>query len=161
FHAGGHWVDRVITDLSTSKLLGRSRKVAQAEEAIMRRYLTRYNIDLIGGYGMLESEQQVRVLTHSGDRVVVEAGHTLIATGSRPRRPETIPFDGWRVVDGDEILKLECLPKSIVIYGGGIIGCEYACIFAALGVKTTVIDNRSMIMQHADHEVAEALVRYM
>lgn len=161
FHAGSQWVDRVVADLSTAKLLGRSRKVAMAEEAIMRRYFERYNIHVISGFGTIESETQLRVIPTNGEPQIINAGHLLIATGSRPRRPDNIPFDGWRVVDGDEILRLECLPKTIVIYGGGIIGCEYACIFAALGVKTIVVDNRNTIMQHADHEVALALVRYM
>ncbi|MDQ3234597.1 MAG: FAD-dependent oxidoreductase, partial [Pseudobdellovibrionaceae bacterium] len=80
---------------------------------------------------------------------------------SRPRRPLDMPFDGWRVVDSDDILRLESLPKSITVFGAGVVGCEYACIFSALGVATTIIDARTRIMQFIDQEVAEELKQSM
>lgn len=161
FHAGSKWVERVIKDLSTSKLLGRSSKVAGYEESLMRRYLDRYKIDLIEGLGTLEGRNAVRVIPNSGEPKVITASKILIATGSRPRRPENIPFDSWRVVDADEILQLEHFPTSMIIYGGGVIGCEYACIFAQLGIDTTIVDGRDRIMQYMDEEAADNLKKYM
>jgi NAD(P) transhydrogenase len=157
YHAGSQWVDRIMDDLSTTKLLGRSRKVALYEEKIVQRYLDRYDIEVFSGTGIIEDANTVRVSKNDGEVINLTSSFILIGTGSRPRRPDNIPFDGWRVVDGDEILQLEHLPRSMIIYGGGVIGCEYACIFAALGVKTTLIDGRDKIMQFVDQEVVKVL----
>lgn len=156
-HVGGRWVERVVDDLQTGKLFDRSNKVSLQEEALVRKHLENNEIDLIEGYGSIENRFSVRVIPAEKDPYIVRGDHILIATGSRPRRPDDIPFDGWRVVDSDEILALENVPKSIVIYGAGVVGCEYACIFGALGVKTTVIDSRSRILQYLDSEVGKEL----
>lgn len=161
FHAGSKWVDRIITDLSTTKLMGQAQKVAQYEEKIVRRYFDRYQIDVIEGFATLEDQSTVRVALGSGETKIITGEYILLATGSRPRRPTDMPFDGWRVVDADEVLRLECVPKSVLIYGGGVIGCEYACIFRALGVDTTIVDGRTTIMQYVDQEVALALKKSM
>lgn len=161
FHAGHKWVDRIISDMSASKLMGRAINVSKYEEGIMRRYFARYQIKVIEGFGSIEDQNQVRVIKQNGESEVIHCSNILIATGSRPRRPEDIPFDGWRIVDGDEILQLECVPKSMVIYGAGVIGCEYACIFRAIGVDVTVVDGRSTIMQYVDSEAAQALAKSM
>ena len=161
FHAGGKWVDRIIRDLPAAKLMGHAFKVAQYEESLVRRYCERYNIDIIEGFGMLEDAHTIRVARLNGESQLINAANILLATGSRPRRPADVPFDGWRVVDADEVLRLENVPKSVLIYGAGVIGCEYACIFAALGAETTIIDGRGTIMQYADQEIALALKKTM
>lgn len=157
FHAGSKWVDRIVRDLSTPKLLGHAHNVSQYEEGIVRRYFERYKIDIIEGFAAIEDRWTTRVTRPDGQVQMVRGKNILIATGSRPRRPTDVPFDGWRVVDADDVLKLECVPKSLLIYGSGVIGCEYACIFSALGVDTTIIDGRSTIMQYVDQECAQAL----
>ena len=161
FHAGGKWVERIIRDLPAAKLMGHAFKVAQYEESIVRRYCERYKIDIIEGYGMLEDAHTIRVAKHNGESQLVDARFILLATGSRPRRPADVPFDGWRIVDADEVLRLENVPKSVMIYGAGVIGCEYACIFAALGSETTIVDGRGTIMQYADQEIGLALKKTM
>jgi NAD(P) transhydrogenase len=160
-HAGPGWVERIIQDLPAENLIGHAAKVSQAEEALVRRYFARYKIDIIEGYGTLEDRHTVRVLAASGGTHLVRAVNVLLCTGSRPRRPAEIAFDGWRIVDADDILRLETMPRSIIIYGAGVIGCEYACIFNAYGVKTTVVDGRGTIMQYADKEIAAALTKSM
>ena len=157
FHAGSKWVDRIIRDLPAAKLMGRAHKVSQYEESIVRRYCDRYAIEIIEGFASIEDANHVQVKCANGDEFIVQGRCILIATGSRPRRSADVPFDGWRIVDADELLKLESVPKSVLIYGAGVIGCEYACIFAALGTETTIIDGRNTIMQYADHEIAAAL----
>ncbi len=157
FHAGSKWVERIIRDLSTPKLLGHALKVSQYEEGIVRRYFERYKIEIIEGFATLEDRWTVRVAQPDSNARLVRGKHILIATGSRPRRPAEIPFDGWRVVDADEVLRLEAVPKSVLIYGAGVIGCEYACILRLLGVDTTLIDGRGTIMQYVDQEAALAL----
>lgn len=161
FHAGDKWVGRIIRDLPAAKLMGHAHKVANFEESLVRRYFDRYRIDVIQGFGAIEDRHSVRVIAQDGTASIISTDFVLLSTGSRPRRPPDVPFDGWRIVDADEVLKLESLPKSVMIYGAGVIGCEYACIFAALGVETTIIDGRSMIMQHSDHEISLALKKIM
>lgn len=161
FHAGPKWVERIIRDLPAEQLMGQALKVAQYEEQIVRRYFTRYNIQLFEGFGALDDEHTVRVVSDDGSTKIVQGAHILLSTGSRPRRPPEIPFDGWRVVDADELLRLESVPKSIIIYGAGVIGCEYACIFRALGSETTIIDSRATLMQYVDQETAHALKKSM
>jgi NAD(P) transhydrogenase len=160
-HAGSKWVERIIRDLPAAKLMGQALKVAQYEEALVRKYCDRYKIQIVQGFGTIEDRHTVRVVEASGNGKLLRAENILVATGSRPRRPTEIPFDGWRIVDGDEILKLETVPKSLLVYGAGVIGCEYACIFGALGVDVTIIDGRSTIMQYADQETALALKAVM
>lgn len=161
FHAGSKWVDRIIADMSTKKLMGRAANVAKYEEGIMRRYFARYDIKIFQGFGSIEDRHSVRVVNATGESEIISSGNILIGTGSRPRRPDDIPFDGWRIVDGDEILNLESVPRSLIIYGAGVIGCEYACIFRALGVDVTVVDGRSTIMQFVDAEAAKVLHKSM
>lgn len=161
FHAGSKWVERIISDMSTAKLMGRAMNVSKYEESIMRRYFARYQIKVFEGFGSIEDTRSVRIVRANGESQVIRAGNILIATGSRPRRPSEIPFDGWRIVDGDEILNLECVPKSMLIYGAGVIGCEYACIFRAIGVDVTLVDGRSTVMQFVDTEASQALAKSM
>lgn len=161
FHAGTKWVDRIIADMSTKKLMGRAANVAKYEEGIMRRYFARYEIKIFHGFGSIEDRHSVRIVKENGESEIISAGNILIGTGSRPRRPDDIPFDGWRIVDGDEILNIESVPRSLIIYGAGVIGCEYACIFRALGVEVTVVDGRSTIMQFVDAEAAKVLHKSM
>lgn len=157
FHAGQEWVERIIQSLPAQHLADQALKVAKYEENIVRRYMARYNITLIEGRGSLVESHLVRVSRQDGSTQDIDAGFVLLGTGSRPRRPEGIPFDGWRVVDADQLLTMKSVPKSLIIYGGGVIGCEYGCIFKYLGVKTTIVDSRPMIMQFVDHETAMAL----
>ena len=160
-HAGPQWVERVISDLSTTKLYKRALKVSTEEEHLVRRYLNKNNIEVVGGFASFETEKSLRITPSKGASYILNASHFVIATGSRPRRPDNIPFDGWRVVDSDEILNLECVPKHMIIYGAGVIGCEYACIFSALGVETILADSRDRLMQQIDFEVVKELEKSM
>jgi len=160
-HVGDKWVNRIIQDLNTGTLFGRAFKVSYLEEELTRQHLAHNSIALAEGYGSIEDQFSVRVVSAKVDPYVLTGRYLLVATGARPRRPPDIPFDGWRVVDSDEILQLEQVPSSMVIYGAGVVGCEYACIFAALGVQVTIIDSRSRILQYLDLEVANELKKSM
>jgi NAD(P) transhydrogenase len=157
FHAGAHWVKRIIENLSTDTLMGRAQNVAKSEEMIVSKYLERNNVTVISGYGVLTGKNEVTVELNDGNTSTFTSDNILISTGSRPRRPADVPFDGWRIVDCDEILNLENVPSSMIIYGGGVIGCEYACIFSALGVEVTLIDGRDKVLQFIDQEVVASL----
>lgn len=156
-HVGQGWVDRLVSGISSDSLLKRAQLVSDEEELLVRKHLENNNIDIVTGFGRVESRNSVRVIPDEGSTFVIPTEKIMVATGSRPRRPADVPFDGWRVVDSDGILSLETMPKSIVIFGAGVIGCEYACIFGALGVDTTLVDGRTQIMQSMDHEMTHAL----
>lgn len=161
-HVGQNWVDRLVHDLHTDTLLARARKVSQQEEALIRRHLSKNNIDVIEGYGSIENNYAVRVIPPKGDQpFTIRTKFILIGTGSRPRRPDDIPFDGWRVVDSDEVLKIDTMPGCLFVYGAGVVGCEYACIFSAMGIDVTVMDSRTRILQYLDSEVGAELQRFM
>ena len=160
-HVGESWVARVINDLHSGKLFDRAHKVSMQEENLVRSHLENNSIHLLEGYGTLENRFSVRVLPPDDEPFTVSGDVILISTGSRPRRPPNVPFDGWRVVDSDELLTLESVPKSMVIYGAGVVGCEYACIFSALGVTTTVVDSRPRILPYLDTEIGEELQKSM
>src|SRR3989449_4149665 len=85
----------------------------------------------------------------------------VIATGSRPRRPEEIPFNDVTICDSDSILSTEVIPKSMIVMGGGVIGCEYASMFAAYGIKVTLFDKRNDLLRFVDQEIVQALVYHM
>jgi len=160
-HVGETWVSRVVNDLHTGKLFGRAHKVSMQEENLVRTHMSNNSIHLLEGYGSLENRFSVRVVPPDSEPYTINGDYILISTGSRPRRPANIPFDGWRVVDSDEVLALENVPKSMVIYGAGVVGCEYACIFSALGVEVTVVDSRSRILQYLDREIGNELQNSM
>ena len=154
--SGSQWSERIVQDMLAGRLFERARQAAQRQEEHVRRYLAKNGVELIAGEGALKDAQSLTVQREKNTRVIT-AKRILIATGSRPRRPESVPFDGWRVIDSDEVLRLEQAPRKILIYGAGVIGCEYACIFAALGVETLIADSRPNIMPGIDLEVAAEL----
>ena len=85
------------------------------------------------------------------------ADHVVIATGTIPARPANVPFDGERVLDSDDLLKIAALPKNMIIVGGGVIGTEYACMMATLGVRVILTEARPMLLEFVDSEICEAL----
>ena len=90
-------------------------------------------------------------------RVVLEGVAVVIATGTSPSRPADIPFDTECVFDSDSILKLPRMPKSMLVLGAGVIGIEYAAIFAALGLEVTLVDTRNQLLPYLDREIADRL----
>ena len=156
-HVGSHWVERLVGNLSTKALKARADEVSADEENLLLKQLKECGVEIIRGWGFIENRHEVRVNDADSQSATIHAKHIMVATGSRPRRPSNIPFDGWRIVDSDEILTLEQIPESILVFGAGVIGCEYACIFSALGSKTVIVDARQRIMQNSDQEIAEEL----
>ncbi len=160
-HAGAGWVERVINDLSTAKLYARAKQVSADEEALVRRYTEKNRIEIVSGFASFKDTHTVQVTPHDDSPYEVKGKVFVVATGSRPRRPSNVPFDGRRVVDSDQILRLESVPKHMLIYGAGVIGCEYACIFGALGVDTVLVDSRDRLLAMSDAEVVKSLEKAM
>ncbi len=145
-------------EISMEKLKHRLYNVRIQEHAIITSQLERNGIDLIRGNGRFldpntivvnrfEPAEEIRII---GDRI-------LIATGSQPRNPQDVPFDHEIIVDSTSILNIKKIPKSLIILGGGVIGSEYATIFAALGVKVTLLDRGDRLLKFLDQEISEEL----
>ena len=83
--------------------------------------------------------------------------YVVIAVGTVPARPPDVPFDNETVIDSDGLLTLKRLPKSLTIVGGGVIGCEYACILATLGIPVVLVERRPRLLEFVDTEIIEAL----
>src|SRR5882757_8309632 len=115
-------------------------QVVKANVAYLGRQLERNSIHLLHGRARFVSDRQLEVLSVDGRRRQLTAGAIFIATGSRPRTPPEIPVDHENILDSDSILSMLYLPGSLTVLGGGVIACEYASIFAHLGVKVTMID---------------------
>ncbi|MDH4100689.1 MAG: dihydrolipoyl dehydrogenase [Nitrospirota bacterium] len=117
------------------------------------------NISLIEGKGSLVDRSTVSVMQRDGQTSRFEADAIIIATGSNPSRPSLFPFDGKKVLTSDDALRLTTLPKSMIIVGAGVIGCEWACIFRELGVEVTMVEMMPRALATEDEEISELLER--
>ena len=148
---------RPDTDLSIAAFMARTTLVQMEEHDRIEESLDRAGVEVRHGRGRRLDEDTIEIERPDGTREQVKARYVLLSTGSRPARPDWIDFEHPSVVDADGLLALERMPKSIVIIGGGVIGSEYACIFAELGIKTTLVEPRSGLMRFLDHEIREQL----
>ena len=138
------------------RLMSRKNAISAAESRSFRKNLAQHGVRYVQGRGRLVDAHTVSVDSPTGGRRL-SADFILLATGSKPHRPADIDFaDAW-IHDSDEILTINDLPTSLTILGGGVIGCEYACMFAALGVKVTLVDARSEILPFLDAEIVTRL----
>ena len=104
--------------------------------------IDRHNLAVYHGFGRLVDPNTVQVESPSGEPVHIAGKFILLATGSSPVQPDHVPFDHPCVVDADGVLELGRMPQSMIVVGGGVIGCEYACMFAEIGVKVTLVEPR-------------------
>ncbi len=133
-------------------LMQRKDAIAAMESRRIRENLARHDVTYLRGHARFCDPHHVEV-----DGARVRGDVILVATGSHPRRPADIDFADPRIHDSDEILHIDRLPPSMVILGAGVIGSEYACMFAALGVRVTLVDARPEILPFLDHEIVDRL----
>ena len=149
---------RVKANITPADLLARTTHVIGKEIEVVRSQLLRNRIELITGTGRFADPHTIVVDDEQrGERVTVTAKNVVIATGTAPARPVDVEFDDYRVLDSDGILNLEFIPSSMVVVGAGVIGIEYASMFAALGSKVTVVEKRDSMLDFCDREIVESL----
>jgi NAD(P) transhydrogenase len=149
---------RVKDDITVQDLLSRTQHVIGREIEIVRSQLFRNGVDLIHGTARFLDAKTVAVRPHDSDRdLSLTADAIVIAVGSQPARPADVAFDEIRIVDSDGILHMENVPRTMVVVGAGVIGIEYASMFAALGTRVTVVESRDRMLEFADSEVVDAL----
>lgn len=143
--------------LTVDRFMHRGRAVRQALDQWIGANLDRHHVDVHRGRAAFVDPHTVSVEGEAGPRLL-EAGVILIATGSTPHRPATIPFDTAGVYDSDTIHRMERLPRRLAIAGGGTIGCEYACLFKVLGLnEVRVVNSSERILPFADEEIGGML----
>lgn len=135
-------------------LRSRMENVVNTMTAAVADNITRHSIELIRGTGSLGQERSVLVACDDGGSRLLRAEIILIATGSRPFHPPGIPFDDPDVLDSDTVIRINHPFRSLVVIGGGPVGCEYASIFAALGVQVTLIDSAPRVLPFMDAEIS-------
>jgi len=149
----------VKQNITIADLLFRTDHVIRHEIDVTRHQLMRNHIDLFGAVASFVGPHTVRMTLVNEDRGYrdVSAANIVLATGTTATKDASIPFDGKRIFVSDDILFMERLPHTLTVVGAGVIGLEYASIFAALGVRVTVIDKRPRLLPFVDGEIIEAL----
>jgi NAD(P) transhydrogenase len=146
---------RLKEDITVEDLGLRTRQVVEREIDIVRNQLARNHVHVLDGIARFVDPHTVAI--SGGEERRISAEKIVIATGTRPHRPKTVEFDNKTILDSDGLLLLERLPASIVVVGAGIIGIEYASMFAALGTKVTVVEKRHRLLDFVDSQIAEGL----
>jgi len=154
-----NWLQFQDADYQT--LLRHSQTVIEAQVKLRRSFYEANDIDLIGGLARFLDDHTVEVTAQSGQRRRYTADVFFLATGSRPYRPDDVDFDHPRILDSDTLLKLRETPKSLTIYGAGVIGCEYASILRGLGMRVNLINTRGQLLTFLDDEIIDALAYHL
>ena len=147
----------VQPDITVADFMFRERLVVEAEWELIHQNLERHGIHVVQGAAQFVDAHTVEVTRYKEAPRRIHGDVVLIATGSHPQRPDTVPFDDTVIVDSDSLLRLSRIPARMLVIGGGVIGCEYASIFAALGVKVTIVNQRERLLMQLDGEVSEVL----
>ncbi len=153
-------VDLTMKSVTIDDFMYRKQLVLEKEWARIDENLRRHNIDRYQGTARFISPTKIAVKNALGEEML-EGSVVLIATGSSPHRPSTVPFDDECVCDSDTILQIGKIPANLAVVGAGVIGCEYASIFAALGVEVHLVDARSTLLPHMDREIVRVLLGEM
>lgn len=155
FYGASYTVKQHIT---IEDLLLRTDQVIRHEIDVTRHQLVRNNVELIAATATFEGRQQVRLdfIDGRGQRTI-SSEFIVLAVGTEATMDEHIPFDGKRIITSDDILRLDKLPRTLAVVGAGVVGCEYASMFAALGVRVTLIDKRPRLLPFVDAEIVDSL----
>ena len=148
---------RLKDEITIADLTARTTRVVTKESDVVRSQLTRNRVTIIPGTARFTAPNEVEVDDGGGRTRKVSADNIVIATGTTPARPASVAFDEKTIIDSDGIIHLEQVPRSMVVAGAGVIGIEYASMFAALGTKVTVVERRMRMLEFCDEEVVEAL----
>ncbi len=120
--------------------MDRKDKIVKTQIRGIESLLKHHDINLIKGDGYITDNGMVEVKNSSGEKETIPYDKLIISTGSVPLNIPAFPFDGEHVISSNEALTLRKIPESIVIVGGGVIGCEFACILSAMGTKVTIVE---------------------
>ena len=152
---------RVKADLTMRDLAERTDRVIAREIDVIRNQLQRNHVELVTGDASFVDLHTIRVTADGGAERHVSADQVIVAVGTAPARPPNVDFDDRTVIDSDGLLHLTSIPASLVVVGAGVIGIEYASMFAALGSKVTLVERRSHLLEFCDSEIVEGLQHHL
>jgi NAD(P) transhydrogenase len=147
---------RVKSEIKMSDLTFRCNRIMQAEIDVIRNQLARNHVEVLYGRAEFLDDHTVEITSPDGTYVKT-ADKFVVASGAAPYRPENVHFNGRTIFDSDDILTMRELPREMTVVGGGVIGTEYASMFAALGVHVTIVDARKRLLGFVDEEIIECL----
>ncbi len=144
----------VKQNITMGDLLQRAHHVVRTEVDVIRSQMSRNGISLFTGSAQFMDGHTLRI-TSDQNVTDIYAKNILVAVGTEPARPANVPFTAGRVIDSNQLLEMTELPKSLIIVGGGVIGTEYACMLAAVGVEVTLVESRPKLLEFIDDEIVE------
>jgi NAD(P) transhydrogenase len=147
---------RVKEKISMADLAFRVQAVIKTEVDVTEAQLSRNGIDVVHGMASFVDPNHVHVEGPQNE-ITLEAARIIIAVGTKPAASDKVPVNGKSIINSDQILGLDALPKTLIVVGGGVIGVEYTCMFAVLGVRVTLIEKRPRLLEFADQEIIETL----
>ncbi len=152
---------RVKEKITMSDLAFRVQHVIKTEIDVTEAQLSRNGVDVMTGVASFEDATHVRVTRH--ERVAGCSRRPISSSRSAPSRPTSakVPINGRTIINSDQVLELQKLPKTLIVVGGGVIGVEYTCMFATLGVRVTLVEKRPKLLEFADQEIVEALCYHL
>jgi NAD(P) transhydrogenase len=160
YEKGLYGVDRDLKhEASIQDFMYRKNYVTESAMKEIHENLLRHGVTIFQGIASFEDSHTIYIKGEKEERI--QGDYILIATGSYPYHPPHIPFDNDRVHDSDTILLIKRFPSSLCIVGAGVIGCEYATIFATMGCKVSLVNDKTAILPHIDQEIAKDLVSQM
>jgi NAD(P) transhydrogenase len=152
YHAKDH--------ITMADLNFRVQRVIENEVSVIGDQLKRNGVDLIHGLGRFTDPHHVRVENNNGFSEL-EGEYIILATGTKPAANPKVPINGRNIINSDQILAMPQVPRTLIVVGGGVIGVEYACMFATLGVRVIIVEKRPRLLEFADTEMVEALSYHM
>jgi NAD(P) transhydrogenase len=147
----------VKENIVMSDLMFRVRAVVQREAEVISNQLRRNQVTVVDGLAKFVDPHTLEVSGPDGAAVQLKAQRVLIACGTRPAHNANIPLDGKRIFNSDQLPSIDNLPKEIIVVGAGVVGLEFASMFAAMNVEVTLIDARPTLLDFADREIIESL----
>jgi NAD(P) transhydrogenase len=152
YHAKDH--------ITMADLNFRVQRVIENEVSVIGDQLKRNGVDLIHGTGRFTDPHHIRVENNNGFSDL-EGEYIILATGTKPAVNPKVPINGRNIINSDQILAMPQVPRTLIVVGGGVVGVEYACMFATLGVRVIIVEKRPRLLEFADTEMVEALSYHM
>lgn len=143
-----------------AELIGEVTHIVKAHDHYMTEQLVRNNIEIVHGRASFEDPNTLRIRHTDGSTSTIRAEYIVLATGSKPWAPDHVAIDHENIYDSDSILSLAYLPQTMIVLGGGVIACEYASVFALLGVQVTLVDRYPRPLGFLDGDLTERFLEY-
>src|SRR5690242_248523 len=147
---------RVKEKITMADLSFRVQHVIKTEIDVTQAQLSRNGVDVITGIASFKDPKTLEIASSRGSSEIT-AEKIVIATGTKPASSTKVPINARTIINSDQILEMPAIPRTLIVVGGGVIGVEYTCIFATLGVRVTLIEKRPRLLEFADSEIVEAL----